>query len=127
MQIRKRIIKLRKEQPLLTGSDISRKMRVSRQYVSRILQETGLNNKQPNYKRVVVSCKVCGKRTPRGQKICPEGDCRDTYYNIAVKCSFCQYEFTMKRSQIVQRYKRGWKHIYCSHTCYAKGKTDGIS
>ena len=127
MKTDKKIIKLRKEQPLLTGSEISRTMSISRQYVSRILKEADLNNKQPNYKRVVVSCKVCGKTTPRGQKICPVGDCRDTYYNIAVTCSFCKYAFTMKRGHIVQRYKRGWKHICCSHTCYAKGKTDGLS
>ena len=127
MRTDKKIIKLRKEQPLLTGSEISRKIKISRQYVSRVLQEADLNNRQPNYKRVVVPCKVCEEPTPRGQKLCPVGDCKDIYYNIAVKCSFCKYEFKMKRSHVVQRYKRGWKHIYCSHSCYARGQKDGLS
>ena len=127
MRTDKKIIKLRKENPLLTGSEISRKIKVSRQYVSRILQEADLNNKQPNYKRVVVPCKVCGKTTPRGQQICPVGDCREIYYQVDVACAFCQYSFKMKRGHIIQRHKRGWKRIYCSHACYAKGKRDGLS
>ena len=127
MKTDKKIIKLRKEQPLLTGSEISRTLRVSRQYVSRILQEADLNNKQPNYKRVVVTCKVCGKTTPRGQKLCPKGNCKETYYEINVACAFCKYIFIIKRSHVIQRYKRGWKHIYCSRSCYSKGKKDGLS
>ncbi len=127
MKIDKKIVKLRKENPLLTGSEISRTMKVSRQYVSRILQEADLNNRQPNYKRVVRTCEVCGQPTPRGQKLCTVGDCRETYYNVDVTCAFCKYRFKMKRGHVTQRYRRGWKHIYCSHSCYAKGKTDGLS
>ena len=123
----KKIIRLRKEQPLLTGSEIGRKMDISRQYVSRILQEADLNNKQPNYKRVVVPCKICGKTTPRGQKLCPIGDCREKYYKVDVACAFCKYPFKIKRGHVVQSYRRGWKHIYCSRSCYAKGKKDGLS
>jgi len=127
MKTEKKIIKLRKEQPLLTGSEISRTIKVSRQYVSRILQEADLNNRQPNYKRVVVTCKVCGKATPRGQKLCPVGNCREIYYSADVTCSFCKYSFKMKRGHIIQRHKRGLKHIYCSPSCYSKGKKDGLS
>ena len=127
MRTDKKIIKLRKEQPLLTGSEISRTMKVSRQYVSRILQEADLNNRQPNYKRVIITCKVCGKTTPRGQQLCPVGDCREKYYEVAVACAFCQYPFKIKRGHVIQRHKRGWKHIYCSRSCYARGKTDGLS
>ena len=127
MKTDKKIIKLRKEQPLLTGSEISRTLKVSRQYVSRILQEADLNNKQPNYKRVVVPCIVCGKTTPRGQKLCPVGACREKYYDIDVACAFCKYQFKMKRGHVVPRYRRGWKHIYCSPSCYARGQKDGLS
>ena len=127
MKIDKKIVKLRKENPLLTGSEISRTMKVSRQYVSRILQEADLNNRQPNYKRVVRTCEVCGQPTPRGQKLCTVGDCRETYYNVDVTCAFCKYRFKMKRGHIIQRHKRGLNHIYCSHSCYSRGKRDGIS
>jgi len=127
MKTDKKIIKMRKQQPLLTGSEMGRILNVSRQYVSRILKEADLHNIQPTYKRVTVQCKVCGKTTPRGQQICPLGECREQYYNIDVTCSFCKYSFRIKRGHIIQRHKRGLKNIYCSHECYAKGKRDGIS
>ena len=127
MRTDKRIIRLRKRQPLLTGSEIGRIIGVSRQYVSRILSQEGLHNVQPNYKKVVVNCNVCGKRTPRGQKLCPTGSCRETYYNVEVACAFCKLPFIMKRGHVVQRYKRKLKHIYCSPACYSKGKRDGLS
>ena len=127
MDRKKSIIQLRKRKPLLTGSEIGRKIGVSRQYVSNILKEEGLHNKQPTYKKIVVLCKICEKATPRGQRVCPTRECKDKYYNVDVTCTFCQYPFKMKRGHIIQRHKRGLKHIYCSQSCYSKGKHDGIS
>ena len=127
MKVRNKIVRLRKQQPLLTGSEIIRKIGISRQYVSKILKQEGLHNTQPTYKNKVVTCKVCGRSTPKGQQLCPTGDCKDKYYNIGVTCSFCKVSFVLKRGHIVQRYNRGLKHIYCSSTCYAKGQKDGLS
>ena len=127
MRTDKKIVRLRKQKPLLTGSEIGRIIGVSRQYVSAILSQEGLHNKQPTYKKTIVSCKICGKATPRGQQLCPIGECRDKYYKVDVTCTFCKYPFKMKRGHVTQRYRRGWKHIYCSQSCYAKGKTDGLS
>ena len=127
MQSELRIIRLRKEQPLLTGSDIGRKIGVSRQYVSKILKKEGLHNRQPTYKTKIVLCLVCNKTTPRGTRLCPTGDCKQIYYNIEVTCAFCKFNFTIKRAHIVQRYKRGWNHIYCSKKCYNRGQRDGLS
>ena len=127
MKVDKKIVRLRKEQPLLTGSAISRKLQISRQYVSRVLKEADLNNKQPQYKKVVVTCKICGKVTPRGQMLCPEGECNEKYYLVDVQCSFCHSPFQLKRGVVKQSFDRGLKHIYCSRSCYAKGKSDGLS
>jgi len=126
MKAKTRLIKLRKENPLLTGSAIGRMIGLSRQYVSRILQQEGLHNVQPTYKRKVVLCKICGKRTPRGQMLCPVGECKDLYYNVEVTCSFCQYKFILKRGQINQQWRIGSKNIYCSRACVNKGRRDGI-
>ena len=127
MKTNKRIIRLRKQKPLLTGSEIGRIIGVSRQYVSQILKDEDLNNIQPTYKKIVVNCKVCGTRTPRGQQLCPTGTCKDKYYNVDVTCAFCKVSFIMKRGHVIQRYNRGLKHIYCSPACYSKGKRDGLS
>ena len=127
MRTDKKIVRLRKQKPLLTGSEIGRIVGDSRQYVSHILEQEGLHNKQPTYKKTVVPCKICGKTTPRGQQLCPKGTCRDAYYNVDVTCAFCKYPFTMKRGHVVQRHKRGLNHIYCSQRCYSKGKHDGLS
>ena len=85
MDKKESIIHLRKRKPLLTGSEIGRTIGVSRQYVSRILKEEGLHNIQPKYNKI---CEICGKRTPRGQMLCPTGECRDKYYNIEIFCAF---------------------------------------
>lgn len=127
MKTDKKIIKMRKQQPLLTGSEMGRIIGVSRQYISKILKQEGLHNIQPNYQRKVVACKVCGNKTPRGQQLCPTGECKDKYYNIDVTCAFCKSPFTLKRSHVIQRYNRGLKHIYCGTACYAKGQKDGLS
>ena len=127
MKISKKIIRLRKRQPLLTGSEIGRKMGVSRQYVSRILNEADLNNIQPTYKKEVKMCKVCGKQTPRGQQLCPIGKCKDIYFNVEMICAFCKTNYILKRGHVVQRYNRQLKNTYCSSSCYGRGQKDGLS
>jgi predicted amidophosphoribosyltransferase len=127
MRHKKKIIRLRTRQPLLTGSEISRKLEISRQYVTKVLKNAGLNNKQPHYKKKIMLCKVCGARTPRNQKVCPTGDCKEKYFHVDVECSFCHYKFNLQRSHVIQRYTRGMKHIYCSQKCYGLGQRDGIS
>lgn len=125
MRTDKKIIRLRKQQPLLTGSAIARKLNISRQYVSRILQRAELNNIQPHYRKRVTTCLLCGKVTLRQQKFCPNSDCSDQYYYIDVTCAFCHYNFKVLKSTIKKGYKRGSRYIYCSFTCYSKGKKQG--
>ena len=125
MRTDKKVIRLRKQQPLLTGSEIARKLNISRQYVSRILQHAGLNNKQPHYRKRVTTCLFCGKITFRQQKFCPNSDCREQYYYIDVTCSLCHYNFKILKSTVKKGYGRGSRYIYCSSTCYSKGKKQG--
>jgi len=126
MRTDKKIVRLRQRNPLLTGSTIASTIGVSRQYVSRILKQQGLNNKQPHYKKIVVLCRYCQSVTQKNKKFCSNSICRQRYYHIPVQCSFCHYSFTLERGQIIQRHKRGMKNIYCSQQCYAKGQSDGI-
>jgi len=124
MRTDKKVIRLRKQQPLLTGSAIARKLNISRQYVCDILRKEGLNNRQPHYKKRITTCENCGKITPRSQKFCPKSDCSDSFYYLDVTCSFCHYNFKLLKSRIMVRYNRGSRKIYCSRGCYSKGKKD---
>ena len=127
MRNKKKIIRLRTRQPLLTGSEISRKLNVSKQYVHQVLKKAALNNRQPHYKKRIIFCKVCGNMTPDNQMICPTEECQRKYYHVDVECSFCHHKFQLQRSHVIQRYQRGMKHIYCSQKCYGLGQRDGIS
>ena len=124
MKTDRKIIRLRLQQPLLNGNEIARKIGVCRQYVSKILQQAGLNNKQPRYKNL---CKGCESVPVQHQRKFCSAECREKYYWIPVECSFCHYKFKMQRSHIIQRYNRGMQHIYCSNRCYCSGQKDGIS
>ena len=127
MRNKKKIIRLRNQQPLLTGSEIGRKLNVSKQYVHKILKDANLNNRQPHYKKKIEHCMVCRNVTPNNQQLCPTGECNQKYFYADVECSFCHYKFKLQRSHVIQRYKRGMKHIYCSRKCYGRGQRDGIS
>ena len=124
MKTDRKIIRLRLQQPLLNGNDIARKIGVCKQYVSKILQQAGLNNKQPIYKML---CKNCVSVAVQKQRKFCSVECREEYYWIPVECSFCHYKYKMQRSHIIQRYNRGMQHIYCSNKCYCLGQKDGIS
>lgn len=126
MRTSRKIIRLRQKHPLLTGSEIGRTLNVSKQYVSKILKREGLNNRQPHYKKKITTCLYCQKVTPNKQKFCPKSSCAKEYYYIDVECSFCHYKFKLARHTIINAHKAGSRNIYCSRTCYAKGKSEGL-
>lgn len=117
-----KIIKLRQSNPFLNGVEIGKKLKVSKQYVSHILQINkipiiSVKRKETKY------CLVCGNATPRKRRICP-GSCSFKYYNILVNCAFCRVEFYRKRAKISNNYYRGYKNNYCSRKCYYRGQRD---
>jgi len=122
LKTKDKIIRLRQSSPFLTGSDISRKLGVSRQYISRILKMHNIPNISVR-PRETKYCLVCGNATPRKRRVCP-GQCSFKYYNILVNCAFCRVEFYRKRGKISNNYYRGYKNNYCSRRCYYRGQRD---
>tara|TARA_R110002020_G_scaffold388007_3_gene598721 strand:+ start:423 stop:806 length:384 start_codon:yes stop_codon:yes gene_type:complete len=113
------IIKIKKQNPLLSNQNISEKVGCSRQYVHRILRKADLPN-APR-KRNVRFCKVCGSESTA---IVHKGRCSYEYYRPEVVCSFCRVKFRRHLAAIKQGYIRGFSYIYCSRECYTKGRAD---
>ena len=117
------IIQLRKDNPLMTSPEIGKVVGgVSKQYVHKILRKADLNTYVPK-RRQIKRCLVCNDPTPNKTKTCP-GLCHFQYYRIKVTCAFCHIEFYLARAQVIQRYRRHYKNIYCSRKCVYRGMRD---
>ena len=55
------ILQLRRDNPTISGSDIARRLGVSRQWVSEVLKAHGLSNRRPEHLNF---CRNCGKPAP---------------------------------------------------------------
>lgn len=122
MKSRNKIIRWRRKYPLMRPIVMARKLGVSRQYVHTILKKYDLPTSAPP-QRTIRHCPICSGIIPTRARVCP-GRCRYEYTNLQVTCSFCRYKFLRKRWDIINSYKRGYKNIYCSRTCYHKSRRD---
>ena len=59
MKAKNKIVRLRNKYPLMSSSEISKKVGVSRVYVHNILKQNDLQTKVPKPQKVVY-CKECG-------------------------------------------------------------------
>lgn len=124
MRPKKKIVRLRNQHPLMSNAEIGRKVGVSRSYVYNILKKNDLVTNVPR-KLTIKHCTVCGI-VMKGKKLsltCSQR-CRFLHNRIKVECSYCTVEFYLRRSEVSQRYKRGYKNIYCSRLCYNRGRRD---
>ena len=113
------IIKIRKQNPLLSNQNIAEKVGCTRQYVHRVIRKASLPN--PPRKRNVQFCKICGSEsTAKVHK----GRCSYEYYRPEVVCSFCRVKFRRHLTALRQGYIRGYANIYCSERCYHRGRVD---
>ena len=124
MKTDRKICRWRIRYPLMTGTEIAKRVGCNRQYVSHILAKNGLNNTQPSYRKKVIWCKTCG--IPTKKNVFCSNTCRQKWYWVDVECTLCKKEFKLVRSHIQQRFNRGMKNIFCSQKCYAKGQREGI-
>ena len=111
------IVNYRLEHPTLTLAEIGKEFGVSRQYVHKVLKQTGTPTLRAK-KRTVKYCLVCG--TASDLMVC-RGKCHFQYYNIKVNCATCRIAFYRKRGQIKLKYNRGYNKIYCSRMSYYRG------
>jgi len=122
MRPKKKIVRLRNQHPLMSNAEIGRKVGVSRSYVHTILKKNDLVTNVPRT-LTIKHCVLCGN-VMKGKKLsltCSQR-CRFLYNRIKVECSYCTVEFYLRRSEVSQRYKRGYKNIYCSRLCYNRGQ-----
>jgi len=124
MRAKKKVVRLRNQHPLMSNAEIGRKIGVSRAYVFNVLKKNDLVTNVP-HKLDILYCVICGNvmKGKRFSLTCSPR-CRFLYNRIKVKCSYCTVEFYLRRSEISQRYKRGYKNIYCSRLCYNRGRRD---
>ena len=118
------IIKYRQENPMLTLQDIGNNFKVSRQYIHKVLKNNNIPTKGVRRKKSR-KCKFCSSlQYKRNQYCSPE--CRFKYTHIQVHCAFCHIAFYRTRQILTKNMKRGYNRIYCSRSCLARGRKDGL-
>ena len=111
MKAKNKIVRLRNKYPLMSSSEISKRVGVSRVYVHNILKQNDLQTKVPKPQKVVY-CKECGDVVESGRKL-HEGQCTFNNKWLKVTCFWCREPFYRKKSVIRQRIKQKLSNIYC--------------
>jgi len=123
MSFKQEIIQLRQYNPLINGSEIARKVGVSKQYVSKVLKAEELPNSAPRFHKLPRQCDLCGCSILQRQRFC-SSKCRETYLYLVVTCFYCRTSFKRRRSDIALGHRREYNHIYCSQKCFNRGQKD---
>lgn len=115
-----KIIQHRYDNPYDTLEQIGENFSVSRQYIFKVLNQNGVPTIRAKRSKDThcLYCKEISKTKIH------KGKCRFNYYNVKVNCATCHVPFYRKRGQIIQKYREGYNKIYCSTTCYYKGRRE---
>ena len=115
-----KIIQHRYDNPYDTLEQIGENFSVSRQYIFKVLNQNGVPTIRAKRSKAThcLYCKEISKTNIH------KGKCRFNYYNVKVNCATCHVPFYRKRGQIIQKYREGYNKIYCSTTCYYKGRRE---
>ena len=122
---RRRIAKLRRENPNLREADIARVVGVCRERVSHVLMAEGLPTKVPSVPRVQRYCLYCGKET-ENLYFCNQ-QCRSAAARVTLVCDVCGKQFERTRCDIRKSLNINSIHIFCGKRCQGTwlGKTYG--
>ena len=118
MKAKNKIVRLRNKYPLMSSSEISKKVGVSRVYVHNILKQNDLQTKVPKPQKVVY-CKECGEITTDKGRI-HKGECTFNSRFMRLTCSWCKIPFYRRKTIVKVRIKNKLKNIYCSYKCNAE-------
>jgi len=118
------IIQYRQENPMLTLQAIGNNFNVSREYIYKVLKDNNIPTKGVRRKKSR-SCKGCETLHYKRNQFCSP-ECRFTYTHIEVHCAFCHVPFYRTRQIIDKNMRRGYNRIYCSRSCLARGRKDGL-
>ena len=118
------IIQYRQEHPMLTLQAIGNNFNVSREYIYKVLKDNNIPTKGVRRKKSR-ACKFCGGLHHKRNQFCSP-ECRFKYTHIEVHCAFCHVPFYRTRQIIDKNMRRGYNRIYCSRSCLARGRKDGL-
>ena len=119
------VIKLRKENPLITQTEMSDRIGCSRQRVHQILKKINLTLVPldlSKYKKVDCLNDKCSKsitvkiKSPYKKHFCCS-DCKESYYKKTLICDNCNVAYTLKRYIYNRKIRLKIKYNLCSVKC----------
>ena len=116
MKAKNKVVRLRKNNPFMSISEIARQVGIDVSYARRVLIKNNLPTKVSKPKPVVY-CKVCRLATTDRYGL-HDGECRFRWNRIKLTCSFCKVPFYRSRKRVVQGYRLKLKNVYCTRECY---------
>lgn len=123
----------------LNLSEISRKMGVSRQYISMLLKDAGIEYIRTKVEKPLKKCPICEKEHNRLTKTCGDEYCKkeisrlklikDSKWSrntlVDLICHYCGSSFLRTRYHIAITERSGKsKNCYCDRECYAKASAE---
>jgi len=125
----KRIVRYKEENPTLTLKDIGKRFKTSKQYIHKVLKNQNIPTAIRAKKKRVSYCLECKNLIPAKtllkKPICSK-KCHFKYYNIKILCDFCRIPFYRKRSALIQKSLRGYRHSFCTIQCFYRAQRDKI-
>jgi hypothetical protein len=116
MKVKNKVVRLRKQNPFMSTSEIARRAGADISYARRVLLKNNLETNPPKPKPVVY-CKVCRLATTDRYGL-HDGECRFRWNRIKLTCSFCRVPFYRSRKRVMQGYRLKLKNVYCTRECY---------
>jgi|TARA_Y100000401_G_C8316277_1_gene222652 hypothetical protein len=116
MKAKNKVVRLRKNNPFMSISEIARQVGIDVSYARRVLIKNNLPTKVSKPKPVVY-CKVCREITTDRGGI-HKDKCRFKWNRVKLTCYFCRVPFYRSRKRVMQGYRLKLKNVYCTQTCY---------
>ena len=124
MKPKNKIKRLRQKNPFMRMSEIAKIVNVKRHYVHEVLTKAGLSTIIPTYRKRTY-CKICSSTTKYNTLFCSK-ECKTTYYQLEVTCSFCKKKFLRNKRKLQYSYQMGYQYIHCSMRCYRKRRNQEL-
>jgi uncharacterized C2H2 Zn-finger protein len=105
------VIKYREENPCLSGSEIGKHFRISRQRTNIILKEAGMQTTSTKWGKGTI-CPDCGNKKGRGSVTCRE--CYGNRHMVPIVCDQCGKVFTRSKSQVLYHTVKNHQKTFCS-------------
>ena len=120
MKPKNKVVRLRKNNPFMSTSEIARQVGIDVSYARRVLLKNNLQTNVPKARNVVY-CKVCDEPILKGQRSRGKvhaGACAFAWKRVRLKCNWCRAIFYRIRKRVNQGARLKLKNVYCTTECY---------